>query len=202
MKSNFHRLMPILLAGMFVYSGCAKQEIVKKDQPLASSLSKPAEVAASKPQLSATGKESTPLGAAADHASPPNGGEQAGSQQKQAQAAAADAAQAFEKIYFDFDAATLSAAARETLARSFDSLKQNQQIKLRIEGHCDERGSDDYNLALSERRAQSAHRYLTALGIPAERLSTIGYGKEKPADPGHDEKAWAANRRDEFVVIK
>ena len=71
---------------------------------------------------------------------------------------------------------------------------------MRIEGHCDERGSDEYNLALGEQRAQAAARYLTTLGISGERLSTISFGKEKPADPGHDENAWAKNRRDEFII--
>lgn len=80
-------------------------------------------------------------------------------------------------------------------------MKRNATIKVRIEGNCDERGSDEYNLALGERRAQVAARYLTTLGISGERLSTISYGKEKPVDPGHDENAWARNRRDDFVII-
>jgi peptidoglycan-associated lipoprotein len=79
---------------------------------------------------------------------------------------------------------------------------KNNSLKVQIEGNCDERGSDEYNLALGEKRAKSAMKYLETLGVPAERLSVISYGKEKPADPGHDEAAWAKNRRDEFVLIK
>jgi peptidoglycan-associated lipoprotein len=80
-------------------------------------------------------------------------------------------------------------------------IKKDSAAKVRIEGNCDERGSDEYNLALGEKRAKAAMEYLVTLGIPAERLSVISYGKEKPADPGHDEAAWAKNRRDEFVVL-
>jgi peptidoglycan-associated lipoprotein len=73
---------------------------------------------------------------------------------------------------------------------------------VQIQGNCDERGSDEYNLALGERRAKVAMDYLATLGVPAERLSIISYGKEKPVDPGHDEAAWAKNRRDDFAIIK
>ena len=81
-------------------------------------------------------------------------------------------------------------------------MKKNSALKVRIEGHCDERGSDEYNLALGERRAKAAMNYLVTLGIADKRLSVISYGKEKPVDPGHDEAAWAKNRRAEFVIQK
>ncbi|HBG04328.1 MAG: hypothetical protein A2075_17710 [Geobacteraceae bacterium GWC2_58_44] len=202
MKRNLNRLMPILLAGMFVYGGCAKQDVVKKDASLASSVTKPAETATSTPAASRPGNRDEPIAATAANASPLDNGEQARPQPPKEPTATPGVARGLDRIYFDFDASTLSAAARQTLTGNFETLKQNPASKLRIEGHCDERGSDDYNLALSESRARAAQRYLTALGIPAERLSTIGYGKEKPADPGHDEKAWAGNRRDEFVIIE
>jgi peptidoglycan-associated lipoprotein len=110
---------------------------------------------------------------------------------------------AFEKIYFDFDSYVLSQQARDVLSKNADLLKnKDTSLKIQIEGNCDERGSDEYNLALGEKRAKSAFNYLVTLGVPAERLSVISYGKEKPVDPGHDEAAWAKNRRDEFVVIK
>ena len=72
---------------------------------------------------------------------------------------------------------------------------------MRIAGHCDERGSDEYNLALGLRRAAAAQQYLVALGIPAGRIAIVSYGEERPLDPGHDEAAWARNRRSEFTVI-
>jgi len=105
------------------------------------------------------------------------------------------------KIYFDFDSFKLSEPDRSSLAKNADLLKKDSTEKVRIEGNCDERGSDEYNLALGEKRANAAMQYLVTLGIPADRLSVISYGKEKPADPGHDEAAWAKNRRDDFVVI-
>ncbi len=74
-------------------------------------------------------------------------------------------------------------------------------VKIQIEGHCDERGTAEYNLALGERRANSAKKYLVSLGIPADRLSTISYGKEMPLDPGHNEEAWAKNRRAHFIIL-
>ena len=76
----------------------------------------------------------------------------------------------------------------------------NPQKEVVIEGHCDERGTEEYNIALGERRANSAKKYLINLGVNPSQLSTISFGEEKPADPGHNEEAWAKNRRDEFVV--
>jgi len=105
-----------------------------------------------------------------------------------------------ENIYFDFDSYVLSAQARETLTRNADLIKKNAAVNIQITGNCDERGSDEYNLALGEKRAKAAMNYLTTLGVSASRLSVISYGKEKPLDPGHDEAAWAKNRRDEFVT--
>ena len=81
-------------------------------------------------------------------------------------------------------------------------LKRNPSWVVTIEGHCDERGTAEYNLALGERRANAARAYLVSLGIPADRLRTISYGKEFPFDPGHDEAAWARNRRAHFVVTQ
>jgi len=110
---------------------------------------------------------------------------------------------ALEKIHFDFDSYLLSSAARDTLSNNAEYLmKKNTAIKIQIEGHCDEQGSDVYNLALGERRAQAAFDYLKTLGVPAARLSVISYGEEMPLYAEHDETAWAENRRAEFVIIK
>ncbi len=108
---------------------------------------------------------------------------------------------ALEKIYFDFDSSALSDQARKTLTSNADYLRKSAAAKLRIEGNCDERGSAEYNIALGEKRAEAAKNYLVTMGIPADRLATISYGKEKPADPGHDESAWAKNRRDDFTIL-
>jgi peptidoglycan-associated lipoprotein len=106
------------------------------------------------------------------------------------------------RIHFDLDQYTLTSGARDTLAANAAFLKANPDLQVRIEGHCDERGSDEYNLALGERRALAAMNYLESLGVAKARLSTISYGEEMPLVPGHDEAAWAKNRRAEFKVVR
>ena len=105
-----------------------------------------------------------------------------------------------ESIYFDFDSAVLSEKAKETLQGKAAFLMDHSSRNVLVEGHCDERGSVEYNLALGQRRAESAQRYLGLLGVELNRIRTISYGKERPADPRHDEDAWAKNRRAEFIL--
>jgi peptidoglycan-associated lipoprotein len=107
---------------------------------------------------------------------------------------------AFRTIYFDFDKSDLTADARAGLQANADYLKSNSSIAITIEGNCDERGSAEYNLALGKRRAEAAYRYLADLGIETSRMTTVSYGKERPAVEGHNELAWAKNRRDDFKV--
>jgi peptidoglycan-associated lipoprotein len=107
-----------------------------------------------------------------------------------------------EKIYFDFDKSDLKPEARAILDKKADWLRSNPQYRLRIEGNCDDRGSNEYNVALGERRADSAMKYLISEGIPANRLSTISYGEEKPTCTQETEGCWAKNRRDEFRLLK
>ncbi len=109
------------------------------------------------------------------------------------------AAEALETIYFAFDSFLLSEEARQSLLKNAQWLKENNSVRITIEGHADERGSDEYNLALGEKRATMVKRYLVGLGIAPERLSTISYGEEKPAVKGNDESAWSKNRRAEFL---
>jgi peptidoglycan-associated lipoprotein len=111
-----------------------------------------------------------------------------------------EAVAGLKRINFDFDQYTLTSAARDILAANAAYMKSHPGVKVLIEGYCDERGSDEYNLALGERRAMAAKNYLVSLGVAADRLSTISYGEEKPLDPGHTEEAWAQNRRDEFKI--
>lgn len=106
-----------------------------------------------------------------------------------------------QDIHFDFDRYDLKPKAREILADKAFFLKKYPTVKILIEGHCDERGTNEYNLALGERRANSAKQYLINLGISEDRISTISYGEERPLDPGHNEAAWAKNRRAHFVII-
>jgi peptidoglycan-associated lipoprotein len=102
-------------------------------------------------------------------------------------------------IYFDFDKYNLKPDSVKKLDRSAEVLAQNPAVTVRIEGNCDERGTNEYNLALGERRANSAKKYLMKMGVAENRLSTISYGEEKPLGAGHDEAAWSQNRRDDFT---
>lgn len=201
MHKNFKRLLPVLCAGMLTYSGCSKQQTVKVDQALAPSATASAAASTAKPEAGGATLQgegvADPAGAPSQALAGPATQPEAAPQQT-----TGDAAQGLEKIYFDFDSFTLNDKARASLAGNFEKLQATPQALLRIEGHCDERGSDEYNMALSERRAQAARNYLEALGIPSARLSAVGYGEEKPADPGEGEEAWAGNRRDEFIITK
>ena len=105
-------------------------------------------------------------------------------------------------IYFDYDKYAIRDDAKSVLEGNSGWMKKWRSVKILIEGHCDERGTEDYNLALGEKRAKSAYDYLAALGIPAERMKTISYGKSQPLDMGKDETAWAKNRRDQFLIIE
>ena len=105
-----------------------------------------------------------------------------------------------ENIYFDFDKSDLKPEAQEVLKRKAEWLRNNPGESIIVEGHCDERGTNDYNLALGDRRAQSAKNFLIDLGIAESRLTRISYGEERPADPRHNSEAWTKNRRDHFVL--
>lgn len=199
---KFRYLAVIGVATAIGCTGCAKHELVKQEQmiPVAAPAA-PAQPAAPKALQEAQPAPTKDAGLAASAlkespataAAPKSTGTEA--------ADGAALKNGLEQIYFDFDSHTLSQAARATLAKNAELLKKQGSLKIRIEGNCDELGSDDYNLSLGQSRAKSAFDYLTSLGVPANRLSTISYGKEKPADPGHDEAARARNRRDEFVIL-
>jgi len=103
-------------------------------------------------------------------------------------------------IHFDFDRYDIRPADAEILKANSAVLKKYPSLKIQIEGHCDERGTNEYNLALGERRASSTKKYLNSLGISTDRVSTISYGEEKPLDPAHNEDAWAKNRRANFLI--
>ena len=106
-----------------------------------------------------------------------------------------------DMIFFDFDRSDLREDARQTLQLKAEALRQFPDIRIRIEGHADERGTIEYNLALGERRADAARAYLVDLGIDPDRMTTISYGEERPQVQGQNEAAWSQNRRDEFVIL-
>ena len=104
-------------------------------------------------------------------------------------------------IHFDFDKYNIRPGDAEILNENAALMKKYPKVKVQIEGHCDERGTVEYNLALGERRANKTKKYLVSLGLSADRISTISYGKERPLDPGHNEEAWAKNRRAHTVIL-
>ncbi len=106
-----------------------------------------------------------------------------------------------EKIYFAFDRYDLNGPAQAVLQRKAGLIRSKPNLQVLIEGHCDERGTQEYNIALGNRRALAAKNYLINLGVPAQQLETISYGEERPAARGSNENAWAQNRRDEFKAV-
>jgi len=188
MRNGFKGMVVALGVVAMMAAGCAKEEVVKKDEPVVQEQTvkqqepvKPVEV----PKQEEPKKEAPKQ------------------EEVTATAAKASEAVALETVYFDFDKSDLRQDARDTLSKNAEALlKKVADAKIKIEGHCDERGSDEYNLALGDRRAKSVAKYLTTLGIAADRISTISYGKEKPAVQGSDEAAWSKNRRAEFVIVK
>ena len=196
MKQRMMALLAAVSMSALVAGGCASNEVVKTEEPAAATVKaetpKPVQppVAKEAPAAPVTTQtaDATPVIKPAEATQP---------------AKAAPEVSAFETVYFDFDKSDLRQDARNALTKNAETLlKSNRTAKIKIEGHCDERGSAEYNLALGERRATSALQYLVTLGVKPDRLSIISYGKEKPAVQGHDEEAWAKNRRAEFVIDK
>lgn len=208
MRKKIIGCLVVLSFGALLSGGCAKKDMVRAEEPV-SAVTTPSTTAA--PEVA---KPAQPMQEARPEAEggavqqPMTETTPAGEQvvtQEQARETAqapADLEAELQKVYFNFDSADLSEDSRSTLTKNADYLSKQSGVKVRIEGNSDERGSDDYNMALGERRAKAAKDYLVNLGIASDRLSTISYGEEKPVDPGHDEEAWAENRRAEFVIIK
>lgn len=197
-KRNTFYIVAVFYVALFMTAGCATQNVVKKDEGIAVPV--PVAKQADQPKPGATLSNQTAATPLSQNAITPT---TAPSTEQTAKLSASNAKlqSALEKVYFDFDSANLSETARSTLTNNIATLIKGSSAKIRIEGNCDESGSTEYNLALGERRAKSALQYLIALGVKPDRLSTISYGKEKPAIKGSDEVALAKNRRDEFVVV-
>ncbi len=107
-----------------------------------------------------------------------------------------------EPVFFDYDQWSIREDQKPVMAKNAEWLKSHPKIRIQIEGNCDDRGTAEYNLALGQKRAESAKKYLEGLGVSGERMKTISYGLERPLDPGHNEAAWAKNRRADFVPEK
>ena len=189
MKRGMITLLATLSMAALIAGGCASNETVKKEEPVAATVpSEPVKVPM---------KTETPKGTAVEPVA------EAPKMEESQVTKSPSVASALEAIYFDFDKSDLRQDARNVLLKNADILlKVQTDAKVKIEGNCDERGSAEYNLALGERRARSAMQYLITLGVKSDRLSIISFGKEKPAVEGHDEAAWDKNRRAEFVITK
>lgn len=190
--------LAVLFVLALVVAGCAKKEVVRSNEEAG----KPAAEAAA-PAAKPETVVSEPVKPEAPRAqeTPSAAGTQLAAREAEAGVAATtEQASMFEDIHFDFDKSFIREDAKPALAKVADYLKKNAGAKVQVEGHCDERGTAEYNMALGARRAESAKKYLLSLGVKSAALSTVSYGKEKPLDPGHTEDAWAKNRRDHFVL--
>jgi peptidoglycan-associated lipoprotein len=180
MKYFRHLSTVLLLAGLIAVAGCASKT-TPQPEPAPAPAPAPMPTTDVSQQPTVKGIESQPIqsGPVADH----------------------QAVAGLERVYFAYNEFTLDEQARVTLEQNAVFLRKNPALKLVVEGHCDERGSDEYNLALGERRAAAARNYLVSLGIAVDRLSIISYGEEKPLVAASNEEAWAKNRRAEFKAV-
>ena len=183
----------VLSVAALVAVGCAKKQTVKSEgapgAPAAATA--PAPIAVEAPVKEAP---AAPVAAAPAEQPPPAAAAAPGvavTEEKLSQ---------FDDVRFDFDKSEVKEDGRKTCQVVADYLKKHPGVKLLIEGHCDERGTAEYNMALGDRRATAVMSYLVSLGVSKAALSTVSFGKEKPLDPGHDEEAWAKNRRAHFVL--
>jgi peptidoglycan-associated lipoprotein len=192
----------IFCISIVLMTGCAKKA-VSKDEGLVAGDQKAAaaqsEADAKKKEAEAAAKEEATRKLAAEQQK--EDVKELALKRDAAAAAAAEKEQtAFEDIYFVFDKSTIEPEAREILKRLAGLLGSNKNYSLVVEGHCDERGTVEYNLALGQSRADAAMKYLVDLGLDKESIKTITYGKERPLNPGQDEEAWAKNRRAHFLT--
>jgi peptidoglycan-associated lipoprotein len=176
----------VLCVAAMVSVGCAKKQTVKSEGAQA-----PGETSAP------AGVGEAPMKEAPAPAAP---AEKLASAAEAGVAVTEEKPSRFDDVLFDFDKSEVREDGRRTSQAVADYLKKNPRATVQIEGHCDERGTAEYNMALGERRATAVMNYLLSLGVPKAALSTVSFGKEKPLDPGHNEEAWAKNRRAHFVL--
>jgi len=190
MKMNIRVCAGFMILGMaIVFGGCAETKTVtkKEETPVTRTEKRPDTVAEAKTEVV------EPISPAVE-----------GMEREEISRTASpvETAQTFGDVHFDFDRYDIRPEDRTTLNGLADWLVRNSAASLLVEGHCDERGTDEYNLALGERRATAVKDYLAASGVDRARISTISYGEERPLDPGQNEEAWAKNRRGHFVLSK
>jgi peptidoglycan-associated lipoprotein len=201
-------LLVVLVFSLSMFAGCAEKKAVVKegsaqDQQMAADQAAKDAAAKDKAAADAAAKEAADRLAreqAEREAAERLAREKASKEQVAKVEAATVAVDAVKDIYFDFDKSNIRPDAREVLKANTDYFLKNSAASMIVEGHCDERGTAEYNMALGQRRAQEAKKYLVNLGVKGSAIKAISYGKERPVDAGHDEAAWAKNRRAHFEV--
>ncbi|MCD6580388.1 MAG: peptidoglycan-associated lipoprotein Pal [Desulfuromusa sp.] len=182
-KLTITRLVVMLFALTLLASGCAKKPVAEESVVV----TQPTQVEVQQQQPAGVVDQKVIDTSAYDAAAAARAAERA-------------AAKGLARIHFDFDQYVLTAAAKSTLVSNAGLLRAAPVVKILIEGHCDERGSDEYNLALGEKRALATKNYLVSLGVAADRMNVISYGEEMPIDSAHTKEAWSLNRRANFKV--
>jgi peptidoglycan-associated lipoprotein len=191
-KLGFYLLMAALVAGLFLTASCAKKTVVS-DATTIEDQTQSAEEAAAAEAARKAEEERIRQQELQDEMARKKA-------EEEARMAAAKTRFLNQHIHFEFDSAELTDTARAVLREKAEWLKANADLQVIIEGHCDERGTTEYNLALGERRANAAKQYLQDLGVGAFRMTTVSYGEERPLDPGQNEAAYSKNRRAQFVL--
>lgn len=199
MKGKMYVLGAVLLAGLVFSTGCAKKTVGPGDGSLGTSTG--AGYMGQESEAQRQAREAREAQALQERQL----AEQRRMEAESARDQAAGVEQAVQeiqddRIYFNFDSFELSAEARTVLQKKAELLNAHPELKMLIEGHCDQRGTEEYNIALGERRAKAAYEFLILLGVDSSRLQIISFGEEYPVDPSNTEAAWAKNRRDEFKI--
>ena len=204
-KRSVNIFVIILCLGM-ILAGCPKKTVVvRRDQPSGQKSEEASKLEAERAEREAKeAKERELARIREEEAKQPTGGELEKSlvaKKERGIEGEVFETKLLKDIHFDFDRYDIRRGDEEILKENAALLKKYPKTKIQIEGHCDERGTVEYNLALGERRANNTKKYLVSLGIASNRISTISYGKERPLDNGHNEEAWAVNRRAHTVLL-
>jgi len=194
MKRFMSVIIMLLFSFLLVLSGCSQKRVAVADKP---EQVKPAETTTT---TSSTASKQTPAGSTKESVSEKITTTKA--QPSDADAAFEEVKSSLKDIYFEFDKYDINDASKPVIKQVAAALSKTSGIKVIIEGHCDERGTNEYNLSLGEKRAFAVKEYLLSLGISSSRIQTVSYGEEKPACNESTEECWAKNRRAHFVLVK
>jgi len=203
-------LVVFACSSIFLLSSCAKKQVVAEEKEITAPPEEVAEVEEEKPPAVEVAKEEEEFkkaeAARIEKLKELEMARKKEAEEKEAEERALKERIAIkfeaESIYFDFDKSFIRQEYRPVLEEKAEFLRDSPNIHVRIEGNCDERGTNEYNLALGDRRTTSALNFLVSLGISPDRIETISYGEERPLSLGHNEHSWTQNRRDDFVILK